>query len=581
MSETDYSTARRLFGLLGPFKKHFIIGLLAMVLTSAANLALPYIFGRGLIDNLLVGQDYSLLNKVAFGIIFLFIGKGFFNYTTNYLLAFVGQKVVMNLRNKVFGHFQALSLPFFAKHKAGDLISHMTYDVTMIENSIIKDFANLVQQVFMAFGTLIMIFYMHWKLSLVTLVVFPLMAWAYLIFSGKIRKVARKRQEKFGDLTSVLEEMLYGVRIIKAFNLAKIVEGRFAKENKANFDHALKTVQVQATMTPTLELLLVIGFSIVLWFGGSEVIKGNLSPGELVAFFGYIALLSTPVTSISRTTGTLQQALAAGDRVFALLDQRSEVQDLPDAKMLDSISGRVSFAGVGFSYPGEDKAVLEEINLDVAPGEIIALVGPSGAGKTTLVNLIPRFYDPTQGSIFIDGTDIKTVTQDSLRDKVGLVPQETILFGVSIRENIRYGRLGALDSEVEEAAKMANAHDFIMQLPHGYETILGEKGQGLSGGQRQRLAIARAVLRNPKILILDEATSALDTESERLVQDALERLMTNRTTFVIAHRLSTIIDADRIVVLQDGRIQEVGTHEELLARNGLYNKLYEMQFRGR
>ncbi len=579
--QRDLSTARRLFGLIMPMKSSFIIGLATMLATAAANLALPYVFGRGLIDNVLTTQNLRLLNIIAFGLIGLFIVKGLFTYTTNYLLAYVGQRMVRDLRDTLFSHLQELPLPFFAQKRTGDLIAHMTYDITILENSLTKDFANLIQQIFVAVGTVVMIFYLHWQLSLLALLVFPLMAWAYSIFSNRIRKVARKRQKKFGDLTAVLEEMLYGIRIIKAFNLTKVGSKRFEKENHANFETGLKTVQVQATMTPTLELLLVIGFSIVLWFGGKEVINGNLSPGELVAFFGYVALLSTPVTSISRIVGSLEQAFAAGDRVFELLDVQPSIRDLPGAPEIGDITGQVSFRNVSFYYPGENKLVLDQVNLEVSPGEVVAVVGPSGAGKTTLVNLIPRFYDSTEGQVLVDGIDVRTVTQESLREKIGIVPQETILFGVSIRDNIRYGRLDATAEEVEEAAQLANAHQFIAELPDGYETILGDKGLGLSGGQRQRVAIARAVLRDPKILILDEATSALDTESERLVQDALNRLMHNRTTFVIAHRLSTIINANRIIVLQDGQIQELGTHEELLAQGGLYHKLYEMQFRGR
>jgi subfamily B ATP-binding cassette protein MsbA len=352
---------------------------------------------------------------------------------------------------------------------------------------------------------------------------------------------------------------------------------RFAQENERSFAAGMRSAKLMALVWPVAEVLLVSGMLVVVWYGSREVMGGRLTPGELVGFLGYIGMISQPVNSLVRAFGAWQQALGAADRIFELLDADSLVKDPPDPRVLPKVEGRVTYENVSFAYV-PDHPVLEDINLMVEPGEIVALVGPSGAGKTSMVNLLPRFYDPTTGVVRLDGVDLRELSLKDLRQRIGLVPQETILFGVSVRENIRYGRFDARDEEIENAAQVANAHDFILGLPDGYDTIIGERGATLSGGQRQRLAIARAVLRSPRLLILDEATSALDTESELLVQEALSRLMQGRTTFIIAHRLSTIRNAHRILVMDGGRIVESGSHTELIKQDGLYRRLYEAQF---
>lgn len=549
-----------------------------MLVVIAINLAIPFIFGR-LLGTLLHRGRQAELNLLAGGVVVLVLIKGAFSYARHYLMAFTGQRVVVRLRNQLYEQLQRMSLSFHESHRTGELLARITNDVGLIQASISSGLADLLYQSLYLAGVLAALFYLHWRLALLTLTIFPLAAFVVARAGERIRGVSRRVQEKVADLTAVLHENLAGIRVIKAFTMEEREAARFAGENEASFRAVMRSEQALAALGPLIEQIFTVALALVIWYGGAEVIKGRLEASELLTFFTLIAMAGSPLTALTNTFSGFQQALTASERVFQVLDAEPDIKDAPEATALPRLSGRVEFRDVTFAYR-EGQPVLSHVNLDVQPGEVVALVGPSGAGKTSLVNLIPRFYDPTEGQILVDGHDLRTVTAASLRSQIGLVPQETLLFSVSIRENIAYGRPGATEEEIVAAAKAANAHDFITALPNGYDTLVGERGATLSGGQRQRIAIARAILRDPRILILDEATSALDTESERLIQEALERLMKGRTTFVIAHRLSTIQNAHRIVVLAEGEIREQGTHQELLLRGGLYRRLYEQQVHG-
>ncbi len=568
-------TGIRLFLYVKPYWKQFIASIIAMAIVSLINLSFPYIFGNYLIDKVLnTGGNLALLNMIVVGVVVLMLLKGVFSYFQRYLTSYVGQRVVTNLRNQVYQHLQMMSMGFHESQRTGEMIARITSDVGQIQSIVSTGVISLLTQSFLLMGIFVAVLLINWRLTLLTFTVVPLIIYVVSKAGKRIRGISHRVQETVADLTAILQETFSGIRVVKAFTMEKHEAKRFAKENEASFQASMKSAQALAFLTPTVEILFVVGLAIVLWYGGIEVLQGRLTTGKLITFFTYIAMVGTPLTILTNIFNNLQQALAAADRLFEVLDYQEELKDVPNAISLSAISGEVEFKDVTFGYQ-KDNIILSNINLKVAPGEIIALVGPSGAGKTSLVNLIPRFYDPISGEILIDGQNIKMLKISSLRKQIGLVPQETVLFGVSIRENIAYGKPGATEKEIIAAAKMANAHDFIMELPKGYATLAGERGSKLSGGQKQRIAIARALLRDPRILILDEATSALDSESERLVQEALEHLMKGRTTFIIAHRLSTVQCAHKILVLAGGKIVEKGTHEELLAANGLYSRMYK------
>lgn len=567
----------RLINYIRPYLPRVSAAILCIILAAGANLYVPWIL-KDVIDEVLTAKDMVMLNSIAIGIIVVYLLRGIFFYGQTYLMSFVGQKVIIDIREAIYRHLQKLSLSYYEKRQTGAIMSYITNDVAALQGALVDSMIEMVTEAMTLIGSMGAMFYIHWKLSLLTFITLPLVAHTINIFGKKLRTASSFMQGKAADITSVLQESISAVRVIKSFVREDYEIERFNKENYYNFRAQMKTAQLMATLTPVIEFLAAIGVTVIIWYGGREVINGNLTAGSLIAFLIYVVNISNPIKRLSRVYGNIQRALAAAERVFAVLDTEPEIQDTASAVKLPSIQGHVVFHHVDFEYkPGEP--VLSQINLEARPGQMVAIVGPSGAGKTTIVNLIPRFYDPTGGQISIDSFDIRQVTMDSLREQIGIVPQETVLFNGSIYENILYGKLDASPEEIIAAAKAANAHSFIEDLPEGYDTQIGERGAKLSGGQRQRIAIARAILKNPRVLILDEATSALDTESEKLVQEALDKLMIGRTSFVIAHRLSTVQRADVILVMEHGRICERGTHDELLALGGLYSKLYQVQFR--
>lgn len=570
------STYLRLMNYIRPYMSRLAVAVVCIIVASGANLYIPWII-KNVIDDVLTNKDMVMLNLIAGGIALVYLIKGFFFFGQTYLMSYIGQKVVIDIRESVYRHLQRLSLSYFEKRQTGSIMSYITNDVSALQSALVENLIDMVTEGMTLIGSIGFMFYLHWKLALLTMVIIPLVAHTINLFGRKLRVASRIMQEKAADITSVLQETISAVRVIKSFVREDYEIERFNRENYYNFRAQMKTSQLMATLTPIIEFLAALAVTVIIWYGGREVISGNLTAGSLIAFLIYAVNLSNPVKRLSRVYANIQRALAAAQRVFDVLDTEPEIQDVPGATPLPSIQGHVEFHKVDFAYKTGNLA-LENISFDAKAGQVVAIVGPSGAGKTTIANLVPRFYDTCSGHIAIDGYDIKKVTLQSLRTQIGIVPQETVLFNGTVYENILYGDLDAAKEQVIAAAKSANAHTFIESMPQGYETQIGERGSKLSGGQRQRISIARAILKNPRILILDEATSALDTESEKLVQDALDKLMIGRTSFVIAHRLSTVQRADMILVMEKGRIVERGTHSELIESGGLYSKLYQVQF---
>ena len=562
-----------------PYIPSAVLAMICLLGASGAQLILPWVI-KNVIDDVLINKDMAMLNLISVSVLVIYFMRGIFGYFQQYLLEYVAQKVVYDLRNQLFTSTLRLrGLAFYEKNRTGGLMSYFTNDIGALQGAIIGPGMEFIRESVILIVSLGMMLYLHAKLTLFLFVSVPLVVFTVKKLGKRIKRMGGLVLNQLNEFTAVLQETLSGIRVVKSFAREDYEIDRFNHYLSQNLNVILKATRANAILTPVVEFLATIGVVLLIWYGGREVINERLTAGALVAFLIYAINLSNPIKRLARLYGYLQQVLAACERVFSMMEFEPEVKDAPEASPIPPIKGEVDFENISFSYGPDSPEVIKEVSFTAKPGQMIALVGHSGAGKTTLANLIMRFYDVTGGAIKIDGLDIREVTQKSLREQIGIVPQETILFSGSILENIRYGSLKASDEEIIKAAQAAHVAEFADQLPTGYDTLVGERGMSLSGGQRQRVAIARAILKNPRILILDEATSALDTESERLVQDALDALLANRTSFVIAHRLSTIFKADVILVFDHGRLVEYGPHQQLLNANGLYARLYHTQFR--
>src|SRR3990172_2586480 len=567
---------KRLLKLAKPHMLKFILAMLCMLMVGALTSSLAFLVKPAL-DEIFINKNGKMLVWIPTFVVILYLLKGLCNYGQTILMSFIGQRIIADLRNSLYWQIQRQSLAFFTKHPTGMLMSRITNDVSYIQGAVSEAVTSLLKDSSTLIFLVFVIFYRDWQLAIIGMLVLPLTIFPIAKFGEKIRQVATSTQTTMGSLSSLLQETIAGTRIVKAFGREDYENQRFARRNERLFKLTLKSVAVSALSGPFMEFLGGIGIGAILFYGGSQVIKGNSTPGTFFSFLTAIIMLYELIKRLTNVNNTIQQGIAGAERVFSIIDQAPEIRNKAGAVVLPKITTGIEINNVTFCY--ETAPVLKNIYSKIRSGEVIAFVGMSGGGKTTLVNLIPRFYDVTEGQILIDGHDVRDVTIESLREQIAIVTQQTILFNDSVRSNIAYGDIEKSEEDIIRAAETANAHDFIMQLPLGYDTVIGEQGMMLSGGEKQRISIARALLKDAPILILDEATSSLDTESEIEVQEALENLMKGRTTLVIAHRLSTIRNADRIVVIVSGEIVEEGTHEELLVRKGEYHKLYSMQFR--
>ncbi|MBX7223440.1 MAG: ATP-binding cassette domain-containing protein [Blastocatellia bacterium] len=572
--------ALRLFANYGkPYLRWFLLAMLCLLVASSFALAFPFFIGR-LLDSAFKNRNAHELNQTLGFLVGVLGLQAVFSFGRAYLLNAIGERIVTDLRKDLYRHLIGQSVTFFANRRVGELTSRIASDATIIQGACTLSLAEALRHLMVSSGGIIVMFLTNTRLTLLMLGIVPFLVLSAAFFGRRIRGISTRIQDRLADATSVLDETFSGIRTVQSFAREEHEIGRYSQFVEAAQREALKRALARGLFNAFIVFVMFSGVVVLLWYSGHQVLEGRLSAGQLMAFMLYTMAVGTAVASFTELYGEFNQTLGASQRIVELFATRSEIADPPQAKSLVSIQGRVEFRNVVFSYAERPEIkVLDGVNILAQPGEVIALVGPSGAGKSTLISLIPRFYDIQAGTILVDGCDVREVKLTDLREHVGIVPQETLLFGGTIKDNIRYGRLAATQAEIEQAAQAANAHEFVTKFPHGYETVIGERGVKLSGGQRQRIAIARALLKNPKILILDEATSSLDSESEKLVQEALDTLMEGRTTFVIAHRLSTVRRANRILVLQDGTIVESGTHDELMELEGLYRKLYDLQFR--
>ncbi|WDP86540.1 MAG: ABC transporter ATP-binding protein [Desulfobacter sp.] len=556
--------------------KRLALAALCMVVVAGANGAMALLV-KPVMDDIFIARNKEMLLLIPGLAILVFFLKGAGSYGSEYLMNYIGEKIIRYFRDSLYEKITDLPISFIHKEKTGALMSRITNDVNIVKGMVSTAVINLFRDSFSVIAFLGVIFYRDWQLACGAFIVLPLAFYPILIFGRRIRRFSTGSQETMADLTSFLHETFSGAKIIKIFNLQDFEKSRFRKKTGRLFRLEMKKVTARALSSPVMEFLGGLGIAFIIWFGGMRVINGTSTPGVFFSFLTAVMMLYDPVKKLSQLNNTIQEGVAAASRIFDILEEETSIREKPGAAILDTGSCEVAFEDVGFSYGKDEGEALSHINLKVAPGEVLALVGMSGGGKTSLVNLIPRLYDVTRGRVTIGGQDVRDLSIESLRRHISIVTQEPILFNESVKENIRYGKMDATDDEIEAAAKSAYAHEFILGFPHGYDTVIGELGSRLSGGEKQRICIARALIKNAPVLILDEATSALDSQAENVVQKALENLMQGRTSFVIAHRLSTIDYASRIILLKKGRIEEQGTHEDLMAQQGAYYKLQSIQ----
>ncbi len=567
----------RLLGYLKPYGWRVIAAVLLMALITVSAVPMPLLF-QYVIDDVFPQRKWHALNWVFWGVIGLYALRGVVSFTLNYLITWLGQRVVFDLRFQSYRHLNRLSLSYYDQRQTGKIMARLTGDIDVIQYMITGGFVTLITDIVTLVAVTGVIFWKEWRLALLTLALVPLYVVVYKLYLKYIRELSVQLREKWDAMLGTLQEKIAGISVVKAFVREDYETDRFMQTVKENFALGMKQVRLNQQLGLCAGVVRAVGTAAVWYYGSVLVLGRQLQAGELLAFTFYMGYLYDPAVRVVDFNITLQWAGAAIDRVFETLDTRPDIEDSPNARPLPSMRGEIEFRNVSFGYRPE-QLVLKNVNLHIRPGEVVALVGPSGAGKSTLVNLIARFYDVTDGQVLIDGVDVRDIKLDSIRRNVGTVMQESLLFSVTIRENIAYGRHDATEEEIVRAAKQADLHDFILTLPDAYDTKIGEDGIKLSVGQKQRLSIARAILTDPKILILDDATSALDSQTEANVQEALEHVMQGRTSIIIAHRLSTVVNADKIVVLDKGEVVDVGTHDELVSKPGVYRTLYEEQFK--
>lgn len=574
---TNKEIFKRLYEVIKPYQVKLLIAMLAMICVSISTGAQTWLV-KDVLDKIFIEQNGFYLKILPLAVLLIFLLKGIVYYIYSILLQQVGQSIIRDFRLQIFNHIHKQSLSFFNEMPTGTLMSRVISDVALLQQAVSNALVGVIRDFFQVIILLGVVFYMNWRLAMITFIVMPIAAYPIVKFGRLFRKLSTSTQEEVAHVSNILHETITGNRIVKAFTKEEYESKRFLQQVTRLFVLTMRDAKYRCMQHPMMEFIGGCAIAMIIWFGGKEVIGGNMTPGTFFAFLTALIAAYEPVKSVTKINSVIQQGLAAATRVYAILDIEPEIRDKKDAIPLPLFSSQIECRNLNFSYDNEN-FVLSNINLTVPVGEALAIVGPSGGGKTTITNLIPRFLDLKEGSILIDGIDIRDVTVASLRNQIAMVTQQTILFNDTVRNNIAYGDQQAPEEQIHEAAKAAFAYDFIQALPKGFDTIIGEGGARLSGGQQQRISIARAILKNAPILILDEATSALDTESEREVQKALENLMKDRTTLVIAHRLSTIKNADRIIVIKDGAIVEQGTHDLLIAQKGEYEMLYNMQYK--